>query len=166
MPNPFTTAQFRLFSALSEGKVVEAIVPNHRGRVIFEGSWWSARLHNIDCQATVLPGDLVIVVGIENTTLLVVPKESFKAQEAHLNKTCLPQEILGFIPLTNYIPKVVSSVDSTKVSRYRFTGSEVEEFALDFEESLPKEIGLADINQVSCYRFTTTELEEFEKDFI
>jgi membrane protein implicated in regulation of membrane protease activity len=50
--------------------VSDAIVPFRGGRVQFQGSWWPARCEQ---NVTLLPGDVVQVIGRQNITLLVQP---------------------------------------------------------------------------------------------
>ncbi len=50
--------------------VSSTIVPFQGGRVQFQGSWWPARC---DQEITLLPGDIVQVIGRQNITLLVQP---------------------------------------------------------------------------------------------
>ncbi len=50
--------------------VSSTIVPFQGGRVQFQGSWWPARC---DQEITLLPGDVVQVIGRQNITLLVQP---------------------------------------------------------------------------------------------
>jgi len=53
-----------------EGIVEQAIYPDRKGRVYFNGTWWPARCaENI----TLEPGEIVNVVKIENITLWVKP---------------------------------------------------------------------------------------------
>ena len=52
--------------------VEEQITANWPGRVKFQGSYWPARLYQLDCQLTLHPDSIVMVVGIEGITLLVV----------------------------------------------------------------------------------------------
>ncbi|MGB3494580.1 MAG: NfeD family protein [Elainellaceae cyanobacterium] len=50
--------------------VDQAIGPDNTGRVKFQATWWPAR-----CDRGVLlnPGDEVLVIGVNNITLLVEP---------------------------------------------------------------------------------------------
>lgn len=57
----------------SRAKVEQSIEPNQRGWVYWQGTSWSAKFYNADCQKTVSPNESVMVVGIEGNTLLVVP---------------------------------------------------------------------------------------------
>ncbi|HIK29697.1 MAG TPA: NfeD family protein [Oscillatoriaceae cyanobacterium M7585_C2015_266] len=57
------------------GIVEEAIAPNQRGRVKFDGTYWPARFFETNCQTTVYPEALVAIVGIQGITLLVEPLE-------------------------------------------------------------------------------------------
>lgn len=50
--------------------VSQAIAPNCQGRVHFRGSWWPAAC---DQQVTLVPGEIVNVVGLSNITLIVRP---------------------------------------------------------------------------------------------
>ncbi|MFB2917909.1 NfeD family protein [Aerosakkonema funiforme] len=47
-----------------------AIQPYKSGRVYFRGSWWPARCEQ---EITLLPGQIVYVIGMSNITLLVEP---------------------------------------------------------------------------------------------
>lgn len=53
-----------------EATVTKIIRPHQRGRVKFQGSWWSARCLEPE---TLYPGEIVWVVGTDNITLLVKP---------------------------------------------------------------------------------------------
>lgn len=55
------------------GTVEVAIAPGTRGRVKAMGSYWLAELHEIEDEIHLLPGEPILVVGIRNTTLLVIP---------------------------------------------------------------------------------------------
>lgn len=62
-----------LFNCSERAKVAivsEAIQPGSKGRVRFQGSWWSA-----ECKQNLIlgQGTEVRVVGVRNTTLLVEP---------------------------------------------------------------------------------------------
>jgi membrane protein implicated in regulation of membrane protease activity len=53
-----------------EATVDETIRPRRVGWVKFQGSWWSARCMQ---DVTLIPGEVVRVIGIHNITLLVEP---------------------------------------------------------------------------------------------
>ena len=53
-----------------EAIVDQTIQPGRSGRVRFQASWWPARCEQ---EITLLPGEIVYVVGIHNITLLVEP---------------------------------------------------------------------------------------------
>ena len=55
------------------GTVEVAIAPGTRGRVKAMGSYWLAELHQVEGEIHLLPGESILVVGIKNITLLVVP---------------------------------------------------------------------------------------------
>jgi membrane protein implicated in regulation of membrane protease activity len=59
--------------------VSDAIVPFRGGRVQFQGSWWPARCEQ---NVTLLPGDVVQVIGRQNITLLVQPMHQLVARPA------------------------------------------------------------------------------------
>jgi membrane protein implicated in regulation of membrane protease activity len=54
------------------GIVHETIGPNQPGRVQAMASYWPAELYQPDCQTPLLPGESVLVLAINNITLLVV----------------------------------------------------------------------------------------------
>ena len=54
-------------------KVEEAILPGEDGQVYFNGTYWSARFYDPDCQVTAAPGDKVRVVVGDRLPLLVMP---------------------------------------------------------------------------------------------
>jgi membrane protein implicated in regulation of membrane protease activity len=54
------------------GIVDETIGPNQPGRVQAMASYWPAELYQPDCQTPLLPGESVLVLAINNITLLVV----------------------------------------------------------------------------------------------
>ncbi|MDJ0707784.1 MAG: NfeD family protein [Leptolyngbyaceae cyanobacterium MO_188.B28] len=57
-------------------RVEKTISPSCRGRVYFQATYWPARFYQPDCQATVLPGDSVTIIGRQGLTLLVRPKRA------------------------------------------------------------------------------------------
>ncbi|MBE9179927.1 NfeD family protein [Oculatella sp. LEGE 06141] len=61
------------FPQVAEGKVDRTITAVQAGRIKFQGSYWPAQFYDADCQATVLPNDVVKVVGRISITLMVVP---------------------------------------------------------------------------------------------
>ncbi|PSB06569.1 hypothetical protein C7B61_16880, partial [filamentous cyanobacterium CCP1] len=58
------------------------IQPGKNGRVRFQGSWWSARCEQ---DVTILPGEVVRVVGRQNITLIVEPMPLMMATPTDLN---------------------------------------------------------------------------------
>lgn len=69
------TANIEIFPQPLLGIVEEAIAPNQRGRVKFDGTYWPARFFEANCQTTVCPQSLVAIVGIQGITILVDPLE-------------------------------------------------------------------------------------------
>ena len=74
MESLLNSLSITFFSEQAAGKVDKTITTMQSGRVKFEGSYWPAQFYDVDCCATVLPGDVVTVVGRHNITLLVVPE--------------------------------------------------------------------------------------------
>jgi len=57
------------FSYLEKEAIVdETIYPHRSGRVSFRGPWWPARCPR---EITLIPGEIVYVIGMYNITLLV-----------------------------------------------------------------------------------------------
>ncbi|MCT7991026.1 NfeD family protein [Laspinema olomoucense] len=69
--------------------VDEAIVPHLGGRVKFQSSWWPAL-----CQQniTLLPGEIVYVVGRHNLILLVEPASFFKGSQTLTSSGIQPSQ--------------------------------------------------------------------------
>ncbi len=85
MKDLFFRSPIEIFPETMPGIVEVAIAPHRRGRIKFQNSYWPAKFYQIECSATVLPGQTVNVVGIEGITLLVVPlgcKKPFNCQNA------------------------------------------------------------------------------------
>ena len=55
------------------GTVEVAIAPGTRGRVKALGSYWPAEFYQPKGQVKLLPGEPILVIGIKNITLLVIP---------------------------------------------------------------------------------------------
>lgn len=53
-----------------EAIVDEEILPQHRGMVMYRGSWWFAQCARA---MTLVPGQHVEVLGVRGTTLIVQP---------------------------------------------------------------------------------------------
>lgn len=68
-----TRYEIKLFSKPATGIVEETITATVPGRVRFQATHWPARLYGQYNQVTLLPNDLVMVVGRQGLTLLVVP---------------------------------------------------------------------------------------------
>ena len=54
-------------------RVTRAVRALDRGRVQFNGNSWFARLYEINCSTTLLPGQPALVVGRQATTLIIMP---------------------------------------------------------------------------------------------
>ncbi|MBD3882738.1 tetratricopeptide repeat protein [Phormidium tenue FACHB-886] len=67
---PSSTTAPQLGYLKGQAIVEQAISPDHPGRVRFKGSRWFARC---DHSMTILPGELVDVIGVQKITLLVEP---------------------------------------------------------------------------------------------
>ncbi|MCG8361720.1 MAG: NfeD family protein [Pseudanabaenales cyanobacterium] len=68
-------SEFSSFLSVKDtARVEKTITPGCGGRVYFQATYWPARFYQSDCQLTVLPGDLVTIVGRQGLTLLVKPK--------------------------------------------------------------------------------------------
>lgn len=70
--------ELNLFPEPLPGWTEEKISYNQPGRVWFQASHWPAKLQDNDARTVLKPGQSLLVVGIENITLLVVPAESSK----------------------------------------------------------------------------------------
>lgn len=55
------------------GTVEKPITPGSRGRVKAMGSYWFAELYQPEKEIYLLPGEPILVIGIKNITLLVIP---------------------------------------------------------------------------------------------
>jgi membrane protein implicated in regulation of membrane protease activity len=66
--------KFQILEEPEIGVIDEAIAPNLPGRVKALSSIWPAKIYQPDSQKVhLLPGQQVLVVAIDNITLLVVP---------------------------------------------------------------------------------------------
>jgi hypothetical protein len=72
---PFSNYPIEMFPSGVKGVVTEAIALFQSGRVNCHGSW-RARLHEISCQTTLLPGQPILAIGREANTLIVIPLHS------------------------------------------------------------------------------------------
>ena len=63
-------------SAKNVARVERAITSGRGGRVYFQATYWPARLYQSDSQRTVLPGDMVTIMGRQGLTLLVKPGDA------------------------------------------------------------------------------------------
>jgi hypothetical protein len=73
--NLFTNYPIEMFPSGVKGFVTEPIALFQFGRVNCRGSW-RARLHDISCQTTLLPGQPIFAIGREANTLIVIPVRS------------------------------------------------------------------------------------------
>ncbi|MEC4892977.1 MAG: NfeD family protein [Oscillatoria sp. PMC 1051.18] len=73
LPTQSSQGSKRLLNSIGkEAKVELTIVgPYQAGRVYYKGSWWPARCVK---DATLVPGEVCYVVGMNNITLLVEPE--------------------------------------------------------------------------------------------
>ncbi|MFB2878645.1 NfeD family protein [Floridanema aerugineum] len=72
MSNFFIDSQVELFPDKIQATVVEKITSHQPGRVWCRGSYWPARLYQLDYSITLEPSQQVFAVGIEGITLLIV----------------------------------------------------------------------------------------------
>ncbi|MCT7997207.1 NfeD family protein [Laspinema olomoucense] len=87
-----TPARTHLEEIEKQAIVDEAIVPHLGGRVRFQSSWWPAL-----CQQniTLLPGEIVYVVGRYNLILLVEPSSFFKESQTVTSSGIQPSQKVG-----------------------------------------------------------------------
>jgi len=62
-----------LFPFFSIARVEQSISSTHRGRVAWQGTSWFAQFYDATCQVTTTPGAIVLVLGRQGNTLLVLP---------------------------------------------------------------------------------------------
>ena len=70
------------FAADGQGQVVQTINGHYAGRVVFETTYWTARLHPPQPNCRLLPGTMVQIVGREGLTLLVSPVANPETQRS------------------------------------------------------------------------------------
>ena len=54
-------------------EVVDTILPERHGQVLFRGIYWNAELFDPNCRMAIFPGELVQVVDARCLPLLVMP---------------------------------------------------------------------------------------------
>ncbi|NER78266.1 MAG: hypothetical protein F6K42_01560 [Leptolyngbya sp. SIO1D8] len=73
---PFPIPVVEIFPHILNGIVEKEITLNDIGRVRCQGISWRARLHQPELANSILPGEVISVIGRENNTLLVLPEAS------------------------------------------------------------------------------------------
>jgi membrane protein implicated in regulation of membrane protease activity len=73
MQSFFIPTNVRKFPEPIRGTVEKTITPEQNGRVKCLGSYWPAQLYLSSCQATLLEGESVNVIGMQGITMLVAP---------------------------------------------------------------------------------------------
>ncbi|MGA9378200.1 MAG: NfeD family protein [Phormidium sp.] len=62
-----------MFTEPKRGTVTQTITPHQRGRVKAMGSYWPAEFYQANRQEHLLPDAPILIVGIRDITLLVIP---------------------------------------------------------------------------------------------
>ena len=71
--SPFIELETEMFPRGLPCRVTRAVRALDRGRAQFNGSSWFARLYEINCSTTLLPGQPALAVGRQGTTLIIMP---------------------------------------------------------------------------------------------
>jgi len=66
-------SQVEMFPELQRGTVIQAITLHQNGRVKAMGSYWPAEFYQPNLQEHLLPDQPILIVGIRDITLLVIP---------------------------------------------------------------------------------------------
>lgn len=73
MKHLFVKVEIEMFPEPLIGTVEERITSKQSGRVKFLGTYWPAKLHQTDTQITLIPEQIIHIIGIQGITLLVIP---------------------------------------------------------------------------------------------